>query len=58
MELLIIIDALKRASANEITAIIPYYGYARQDRKATAREPITETEYGPRTRTSPSSLSR
>ena len=41
MELLIMADAFKRASANHITAVIPYYGYAPQDRKARGREPIT-----------------
>lgn len=41
MELLIMIDALKRASAREINVIMPYYGYSRQDRKAKARQPIS-----------------
>ncbi|HHU3813772.1 TPA: ribose-phosphate diphosphokinase [Streptococcus agalactiae] len=41
MEILIMVDALKRASAESVSVVMPYYGYARQDRKARSREPIT-----------------
>ena len=55
MELLIMIDACKRASAGRVTAVIPYFGYARQDRKAKSRDPIRQAggQYALRRRSGP-----
>ncbi|MDZ7816201.1 MAG: ribose-phosphate pyrophosphokinase-like domain-containing protein [Planctomycetota bacterium] len=47
MEILVMIDALRRASADRITALIPYYGYARQDRKHSGRVPISPNSVRP-----------